>query len=336
MKNAIDRRLCERWVATAFEQLEFEPADPSTWTTPYAWNPGGETAVAHEIAPRVWAAIEQLVGGRDRIEEKPAGPYDASGAIWSSSLAGNFGTEHDRREGVRGWHAPTARDEQTGVPLGGWHLDGGQFRHFLDSPELGLLSIVFWSDVHPRSGGTFVALDSISVVAKFLAQHPEGIHPDSVQGNGYLIPLLINDCKDMVELTGDAGDVCLMHPFVLHRISGNPSGRARFISNPGVRLREPMNLNRSDTKQFSPVEQAVLAGLGVDRFDFQPARSRLAVPFGGPGVRTPYQRIAQLQALDEEKKRLAKTGLVWDNAYDEYQWGFKRADIFAQAVSSKL
>jgi hypothetical protein len=122
------------------------------------------------------------------------------------------------------------------VPTGGWHKDGGHFRHFLDSPEQGLLTIVFWSDVRPRSGGTFAALDSVGVVARFLAQHPEGVHADSVQGSGYLIPLLIGECTDMVELTGDAGDVCLMHPFVLHRISGNPSGWPRFISNPAVRL----------------------------------------------------------------------------------------------------
>ena len=50
----------------------------------------------------------------------------------------------------------------------------------------------------------------------------------------------------------------------------------------------------------------------------------------------PYQRIEQLQALEKEKNRLAKTGLVWDNAYDEDQWGFKREEIFAQIVSSKL
>ena len=47
-------------------------------------------------------------------------------------------------------------------------------------------------------------------------------------GSGYLIPGLIRECQQLVELTGDQGDVLLMHPFVMHRVSGNPSGRARF------------------------------------------------------------------------------------------------------------
>ena len=147
-------------------------------------------------------------------------------------------------------------------PRGCRHKDGGHFRHFLDSPEQGLLTLLLWSDMLPKSGGTFCALDSVGVVARFLADHPEGVHADSVQGtypfrarlsvrsllrlprrclrselkwlgvcstgSGYLIPGLIRECQQLVELTGDQGDVVLMHPFVMHRVSGNPSGRARF------------------------------------------------------------------------------------------------------------
>eukprot|EP01044_Picomonas_judraskeda_P002697 COSAG03_NODE_200_length_10751_cov_2.905745_9_plen_304_part_00 len=278
--------------------------------------------MAREIAPRAWAAIEDLLGGEERVEQA------GSGAVWDSVLAGNFGSAYERTQGS--WQPPTARDEYTGVPLGGWHKDGGHFRHFLDSPEQGLLTIVFWSDVHPRCGGTFAALDSVGVVSRFLAQHPEGIHADSVQGSGYLIPPLISECTGMVELTGEAGDVCLMHPFVLHRISGNPSGRARFISNPAVRLREPMDLNREDPNQFSAVESAILRGLGVPRFAFKPTRPRLAIPFGGIGVRTPQQRKEHLQELDKEKAKFAAQGVVWDKAYDVSQWGITREEIMAE------
>ena len=56
---------------------------------------------------------------------------------------------------------------------GGWHKDGSFFRHFLDSREQGLLTIVYWSDVEPQGGGTFIAPDSIKVVARYLAEHPE-------------------------------------------------------------------------------------------------------------------------------------------------------------------
>ena len=35
--------------------------------------------------------------------------------------------------------------------------DGWMFRHYLDSPEQGLLMLTYWGDVGPRSGGTFIA-----------------------------------------------------------------------------------------------------------------------------------------------------------------------------------
>ena len=43
---------------------------------------------------------------------------------------------------------------------------------------------------------------------------------------------IIAGCEDFVELTGERGDVVLMHPFMLHTVSGNPSGRPRVITNP--------------------------------------------------------------------------------------------------------
>jgi hypothetical protein len=43
-----------------------------------------------------------------------------------------------------------------------WHKDGDFFRHFLDSPEQGLLTIVLWSDIEERGGGTFIAPDSVA------------------------------------------------------------------------------------------------------------------------------------------------------------------------------
>ena len=35
VKGAIDRALCDRWVALAFEQHGFDPLDATTWATPY-------------------------------------------------------------------------------------------------------------------------------------------------------------------------------------------------------------------------------------------------------------------------------------------------------------
>ena len=92
---------------------------------------------------------------------------------------------------------------------------GVQFRHLLDSPEQGLLVVPLFNDILPQSGATHIATDSIGVVSRFLGNHPEGLHPDGVQGSGYLIPSLIEQCSEFEELTGEAGDVIVMHPFMM-------------------------------------------------------------------------------------------------------------------------
>ena len=75
-------------------------------------------------------------------------------------------------------------------------------------------------------------------------------------------------------MTGRLGDVVLLHPYVLHAVSQNHLGVARFITNPPIALKEPMNFNRDNPNEFSPVERAVLKGLGVERLDFTPTAPR--------------------------------------------------------------
>jgi hypothetical protein len=78
----------------------------------------------------------------------------------------------------------------------------------------------------------------------------------------------ISECHDFRETTGKAGDVVLMHPYMLHASSQNHSGIARFITNPPVALREPMNFNRENPADYSPVERCVLHALGVEKLDY--------------------------------------------------------------------
>lgn len=79
--------------------------------------------------------------------------------------------------------------------------------------------VPLFSDVLPQSGATQIATDSVGVVARFLSQFTEGVHADGVQGNGYLIPKLIQQCTQFEELTGDAGDVAILHPCLLQERS---------------------------------------------------------------------------------------------------------------------
>jgi hypothetical protein len=55
-----------------------------------------------------------------------------------------------------------------------------------------------------------IATDGINHVARFLADHPEGILPGedaNERGLGFSYRELVNKCNDFVELTGESKDV---------------------------------------------------------------------------------------------------------------------------------
>ncbi len=179
-----------------------------------------------------------------------------------------------------------------------------------------------FSDIMPRSGGTLIATDSIGVVANFLAAHPGGVHPDGTQGGGYLIPSLVEQCSQFVEVTGNAGDLALLHPYMLHRAAANPSGVARFIQNGRLSLAEPMNFNRSNPADYSLVELAVLRALGSDRLqDWEPSGPRenndMCTDWGRVPprpFRSDAEREEQAAVIAMEQARLKQEGMhtpVW-------------------------
>ncbi len=250
IRDCFPRAFAEAWTANAFRRLEYDPQNPATWQQEIVHMPAAQRVPMPELAPKAWQAACELLGGEERV----------SPCTWGDSMIVNL-----RKGADQPWQPPSPA-------AGGWHKDGDFFRHFLDSPEQGLLTIVIWSDIAPQGGGTFAAGDSVGPVARLLAAHPEGVLPQGAPEASF--GSLIHQCRDFVELTGRIGDVVLIHPFLLHASSQNHSGKARFITNPPISLREPMQFNREDPAAFSPVERAVLQGLGVDRLDFQPTAPR--------------------------------------------------------------
>ncbi len=277
LRDCFSAETAKEWTDQAFVRLGYDPDDPSTWEQVYIHMPAHRRVDVREFAPKVWDAACDLLGGEERVQQ----PY-----TFGDSFIVNLGQGADRP-----WEPPSPR-----VP--GWHKDGDFFRHFLDSPEQGLLTIVVWTDIQPRGGGTFIACDSVPVLARFLAAHPEGVLPG--RGGGFDFPALVAECRDFAEVSEPAGTVVLIHPYVLHTVSQNVLGIPRIITNPPVKLREPMDFNRPDPADFSPVERAVLRGLGVERLDFRPA---------GPQEAVVPERVArQRKMLEEERARLAAAG----------------------------
>jgi hypothetical protein len=258
------------YTATIWTRLGYDPDDTSTWAAPSIHMPIHRRLDVKEFAPRAWQAMCDLVGGEDRI---------APGHQWGDGFIVNLG------EGADEPWAPAGPESK------GWHKDGDWFRHFLDSPEQGLLTLVLWSDVQHQGGATFVACDSVGPVARFLAEHPEGVLPGDFD-----FPGLAAGCTDFAEATGRVGDVFLLHPFILHAKAQNLLRLPRYITNPAVSLNEPMRFDREDG--HSLVEQAVLNGLGVERFAFEPTVPRERV--------VPERERRQARMKEEELARLAR------------------------------
>lgn len=243
LTDCFDTEFAAQSTSAAFDRLGYVETDFNTWERPIIHMPNESSVNVKDFAPKVYGAFCDLLGGEDRI---------AQPVKWADGYIVNFHLGAERE-----WVPPSPE-------AGGWHKDGDFFWHFLDSPEQGLLVIVVWRDIEPKGGGTFIAPDSVKPIAEYLNAHREGIHPfENEFGN------LITQSQDFREVTAKAGDVIIMHPYMLHASSQNHSGKARFITNPPVALKEPMNFNREDPADFSPVEQVVLNALGVERLDFQ-------------------------------------------------------------------
>ncbi|KAI3622729.1 hypothetical protein WG66_015569 [Moniliophthora roreri] len=295
VKNAFSREQAAEFTETMWIRLALDPHDKSTWTRERIHMPFHRREEVARFAPKAWDATQDLLGGEDRIDEKCS--------TWGDSFIVNFGTLE--LEGAEPIHP---RD------LDNWHVDGDFFVHYLDSPEQALLVIPIFSDIKPRGGGTFIAPEGIDLVARYLAEHPEGVLPTGLsftpstttaptykEDPGYWSHLQeVKKCQRFVEVTGEVGDVFLLHPLMLHSASKNYLRIPRVITNPPVELKEPFNFARERIEDYSLVEQKTLRALGVDRCDFRITTERRRL--------VPKRQVDEKKVLEDERMRLAAAG----------------------------
>lgn len=243
LPEALPKELCDDWVAEYFDRVGIDESDPSTF--PKDANQFAERTRSIpilDVAPGLWEVVSELLGGEEKIDNR------------TKEFSNNFNLNINRGADEP-WKGPSANSP-------GWHKDGWFFRHFLDSPEQALLCLVIWRDIQPKSGGTFYAPDSVPLICKELLDHPEGLPHTHKWGR------VIHECKDFREITGGTGDVLILHPYMLHAPSQNPSGRIRFMNNKVVSLTEPTQFNQPDGN-YSALEASILQALGVEWLDFE-------------------------------------------------------------------
>ncbi len=230
----------ERWVRNYATKLaldpsrslaNFSPGEPATWTWGRIDLLGPESLVVEEFAPDAWAAICDLLGGPERIQTRSWGQY----LILNVCDGTPYG------------------DDRPGPHDPGWHIDDPNPVTRLDRIRNGLVCIALFDKLLPRSGNTWLALDSVPLVARELAAHPEGV--DFVNERGRTIT---GRCERFHEVTGDVGDIFLLHPLMMHSASRNRSGRIRWMANPMVYLEQPLDPSR-------PVAELSLVELAIHR-----------------------------------------------------------------------
>lgn len=267
-------------------RLGLNPNDKSSWNNPNDPNspfgtkihmPAQRTVSVKDFAPKAWSAICDLIGGADKATEESG--------YWRDNFIVNLGEKNPDMDRV---------DTERPLKLENWHCDGGFFRHFIDSPEQGLLITPIWSDeIKHRGGATFCAPDSIGVVAQHLIDHPEGLMPGSKL---FAYHSLAEQCKRFVELTGKVSDVVICHPFMLHSASHNVLGIPRFITNPPVSLKEPFQYNKPKD-QLTIVERTTLKSLGLESLDYNITGKREIFPSSRHELwaRTQKEELARLR-----------------------------------------
>lgn len=151
LTDCFSREKATSWTDDMWTRLGYSPTDQSTWASERVNMPSHRSEPVRTFAPKVWAAICELLGGEDRVSEESA--------VWTDALIVNLGTEESVDK------APDPRE------LSNWHVDGDFFVHFLDSPEQSLLVIPLFSDIQKHGGGTMVCPDAIPLIAQHLVSH---------------------------------------------------------------------------------------------------------------------------------------------------------------------
>jgi hypothetical protein len=234
LREVFPRSVAEKVLPLLWAELEEESDDPATWTADGRLVAKSifEGAAAEVVTQRYRDAVDDLLFA-DRAKPMAA-------CVGYSPI--RFPVKQASWEPV------------------GFHVDGIHFQHHENSPEQGLIGLDLLTDVDPQGGGTAIRPGSHRTVAAILAAAgPEGMTcgeiGDAAREATAEFPV--------VEVTGNAGDVLLMHPHLVHGSSTNLSTRVRMAANRCVSLLEPMNFNRTDDADYSLVEWAVKDAVSV-------------------------------------------------------------------------
>jgi phytanoyl-CoA dioxygenase PhyH len=256
MTSPFDREQLARFVADGFLRLErafprhlaqecrdllwrdtgCDPDDPRTWIRPvvrlgdYAQEPFRRAANTECLH----SAFDALVGPGRWVPRPSLGTFPI-----------RFPSDDD--PGDAGWHIDA-----------GFYGADGSMRVNLHSRGRALLMLFLFSDVEENDAPTRIRVGSH-------LEAPRILEPAGDAGLTFLelAQRLDPERRYPEELaTGQAGDVYLCHPFLVHAAQRHRGAAPRFMAQPPLYPAQPLQLERADG-DYSPVEVAIRVGLGL-------------------------------------------------------------------------
>lgn len=222
------------WAATGCD-----PNDRSTWTRPVVWL-GHMTQQPFRDAAntaRLHQAYDQLVG---------AGRWLSQGGLGTFPV--RFPIPQDN--GDTGWHVDASFGHDAPSFMD-WRVN-------VSSRGRALLMLFLFSDVDEDDAPTRIRLGSHGEVARYLAPYGEA---------GRSLAEMAADRPDWFDTgreasaTGPAGTVYLCHPFLVHAAQVHRGRTVKFMAQPPLLPRVPLQLDRPEG-HYAPVEQAIRLALG--------------------------------------------------------------------------
>lgn len=236
--DAFDRQLAEQARAILWKDTGCDPDDPATWNEPVIrlgmYNQ--EPFITAANTPKLLRAFNELVGPDRWIPCKSMGSF------------------------------PIRFPSNTDPIDTGWHVDASfpgtnpenyfQWRVNIESKGRALLMLFLFSDVADNDAPTRLKVGSHIDVARILA-------PFGNEGMSFsALAEKLSDLPDRKEAiaTGPAGTVYLCHPFLAHAAQPHRGKTPKFMAQPPLILKEPLNINR-DAGDLTVLEESIRRAL---------------------------------------------------------------------------